>query len=84
LAFFRDTPPLRERSVYPFEYPKEWVYEGMAWNESYLLRAFLSYNERFRTAFFISFLKCFHKDYIESRLPLLAMDKGGSIWIQKL
>ena len=24
---------------YPFEYPKEWIYEGRAWNENYILRA---------------------------------------------
>lgn len=69
---------------YPFEYPKEWVYEGRAWNESYLLRAFLSNSETFRIAFFTSFLQCFHKDYIEIRMPLLARCSGGSIWIQKL
>ena len=27
--------------AYPFEYPQEWVEEGRAWNEAYLLRAFL-------------------------------------------
>ena len=69
---------------YPFEYPKEWVYEGRAWNESYLIRAFLSYNETFRTAFFTSFLQCFHKNHLESRMPLFSRCEGGSIWIQKL
>ena len=29
---------------YPFEYPREWIYEGRAWNEAYMLRAFLMYN----------------------------------------
>ena len=28
--------------AYPFEYPQEWVEEGRAWNEAYLLRAFCS------------------------------------------
>ena len=28
---------------YPFEYPKQWVYQGRAWNEAYLARAFLQY-----------------------------------------
>ena len=33
---------------FPFEYPREWVVEGRSWNEAYVLRAFLSFNERFR------------------------------------
>src|SRR5262249_51820098 len=37
---------------YPFEYPKEWVYGGRAWNESYLLRAFLQYNRSFQVQFY--------------------------------
>ena len=38
-----------------FEYPKPWVTEDRAWNEAYLLRAFLEYNERFRILLFISY-----------------------------
>lgn len=68
---------------YPFEYPKEWIFEGRAWNESYFLRAFLSYNNSFRIIFFTSFLQCFHKNRLGSEMPLLMRDKGGSIWIQK-
>jgi hypothetical protein len=32
---------------YPFEYPRQWVEEGRAWNEAYLLEAFLSFNSEF-------------------------------------
>ena len=28
---------------FPFEYPQAWLAEGRAWNEAYLLRAFLQY-----------------------------------------
>lgn len=69
---------------YPFEYPKEWIYEGRAWNESYMLRAFLLYNNSFRITFFTSFMQRFHRNYLESRIPLFARNDGGSIWIQKL
>lgn len=37
---------------YPFEYPREWVYAGRAWNETYLLRAFLQYNNSFQIVLF--------------------------------
>ena len=32
---------------YPFEYPKHWLEEGRAWNEAYMLRSFLQYNNSF-------------------------------------
>jgi len=31
-----------------FEYPEKWLREGRSWNEAYLLRAFLMFNEAFR------------------------------------
>ena len=37
---------------YPFEYPRQWVFEGRAWNENYILRAFLQYNKSFKIVFF--------------------------------
>ena len=68
---------------YPFEYSKEWIYEGRTWNESYFLRAFLSYNSAFRIVFFTSFMQYFYKNRLENQMPLLMRDIGGSIWIQK-
>ncbi|MCF2146677.1 class I SAM-dependent methyltransferase [Desmonostoc muscorum LEGE 12446] len=69
---------------YPFEYPKAWIYEGRAWNESYLLRAFLSYNNRFKIVFFNTFLEHFYKDMFLSDMPLCMKNPGGSIWLQKI
>ena len=36
---------------WPFEYPADWIREGRAWNEAYLLRAFLSFNPAFKIIF---------------------------------
>lgn len=69
---------------YPFEYPKEWVYEGKAWNESYLLRAFLSYNISFKVVLFTSLLQRFYKNFVETKMPLFTRCDGGSIWIQRV
>lgn len=69
---------------YPFEYPKEWIYEGRAFNESYILRAFLQYNNDFRTIFFNTFLEYFFKDKFVSEMPLCLKNPGGSIWIKKI
>lgn len=68
---------------YPFEYPKEWIYEGRAWNEAYLLRAFLQYNNKFEIQFFNTLLEHFYRDIFFSDMPLCLKNPGGSIWIKK-
>jgi hypothetical protein len=68
---------------YPFEYPKEWVYEGRAWTEAYLLRAFLQYNNCFRIVLMNTFLEQFHRKFFEQSMPLCLKNPGGSIWIRK-
>ena len=37
---------------YPFDYPVDWVEEGRGWNEAYVLRAFLEYNDDFEVVLF--------------------------------
>lgn len=69
---------------YPFEYPLDWVYEGRAWNETYLLRAFLQYNERFQIQLCNTFIDWFHKEKYFHDMPLVQKNTGGSIWIKKL
>ena len=68
---------------YPFEYPKEWIYQGIAWNEAYLLRAFLQYNDTFEIVFFNTFMEHFHEEKFNSYMPLCMKNRGGSIWIRK-
>lgn len=70
--------------LYPFEYPKDWIYSGRAWNEAYLLRAFLSFNERFRIMFFNSYLRLFHSQQMVDALPLSARNPGGSLWLERV
>jgi hypothetical protein len=60
------------------------VYEGRAWNEAYLLRAFLQYNRAFRVQFFNHYLLQFHAERIGATMPLLLQAPGGSIWLEKL
>jgi methyltransferase family protein len=68
---------------YGFEYPKEWIYEGRAWNEAYMLRAFLQYNDAFQIVFFNTFLEHFYEDYFAQHMPLCLKNLGGSIWLRK-
>lgn len=68
---------------YPFEYPKDWVIDcKRSWNEDYLLRAFLSYNKKFKIIAFNTFLEEFHENWFRENMPLCMKDKGGSIWLE--
>jgi len=69
---------------WPFEYPKAWIREGRAWNEAYLLRAFLQYNENFEIIYFSDYLARKHHDWLRKQMPLLAEHPGGNIWLRKV
>lgn len=68
---------------FPFEYPKKWVFEGRFWNEAYLLRAFLQYNNAFEIVLFHSFLEKFHAKAAMEFFPLFENGMGSSIWLRK-
>jgi predicted O-methyltransferase YrrM len=73
---------------YPFEYPKEWVYQGRAWNEAYTLRAFLQYNTAFKVVFYGDFINNFYQEKLHEveRLPLVLKNTNlfmGNIWLRK-
>ena len=89
--FFKILPSLAEGVnihlhdiFYPFEYPKEWIYEGRAWNENYVLHAFLQYNSAFKITFFSNFLARFHHRTFHEKMPLCMKNTGGSIWLQRV
>jgi predicted O-methyltransferase YrrM len=65
-----------------FEYPSNWVLEGRNWNECYLLRAFLTYNSKFKILMFNSFMHGFNKLGFEN-LSDCYKSFGGSLWIKK-
>jgi len=68
---------------FPFEYPKAWIYEGRAWNEAYLLRAFLQYNNKFSVVLINTFVEHFHKAFFQKKMPLCLKNTGGSLWMRK-
>lgn len=89
--FFEVLPALKPGVVvhvhdvyWPFEYPEHWVMEGRAWNEAYLLRAFLQYNERFQILLFNNFLAQRRGPECRELVPLFAKDPGSSIWLRKV
>jgi hypothetical protein len=68
---------------YPFEYPEAWLREGIAWNEAYMLRAFLSHNSNYDILLFTTYLQRKFPDFFSRHFPLCAKNTGGSLWIQK-
>src|SRR5579875_453538 len=68
---------------YPFEYPEEWVREGRAWTEAYLLRAFLAFNREFEIVAFNTYLERFHRPWFERHMPLCLRNEGGSVWVRR-
>jgi predicted O-methyltransferase YrrM len=70
--------------LYPFEYPKEWLLEGRAWNEQYILRAFLEFNTQFEIILFNAYLELIYREELEKKFPLIFKNGGGSIWIKRI
>lgn len=89
---FFEILPVLERGVYvhihdilyPFEYHKEWVYEGRAWNEAYMLRAFLEFNVQFEIVLFNTYMQHFYRDWFQAHMPLCLINTGGSIWLRRV
>lgn len=69
---------------WPFTYPEEWVCEGRAWTEAYLVRAFLQFNNAFRILYFSSYLH--PKVRLTASEPFcvnFGPNDGGSLWIER-
>ncbi len=89
--FFRVIPQLAPGVLihvhdifYPFEYPRQWIFDGRAWNEAYLLHAFLMSNRTVRIEYWCDFIGRFHRDRLAGHLPLCLRNTGGSIWLRRI
>jgi predicted O-methyltransferase YrrM len=77
-------------AFWPFDYPDAYLARRWAWNELYLLRAFLAFNSSFEIVLFPSYLEEFHRDELEAALPVALTHplrwptlRGASIWIRR-
>lgn len=68
--------------VYPFEYPAQWVYEGRAWNEAYMLHALLIGSTTLRIVWWNSAMAHHHFDATAAAMPRWAEKTGGSIYLE--
>ena len=69
--------------LYPFEYPREWVAAGRAWNEAYLWRAFLQYNAAFQILACNTYLEFLFEEFFRQHMPLCLRNRGGSLWVTR-
>jgi predicted O-methyltransferase YrrM len=88
--FFEILPVLADgvvihlHDVFPtLEYPAEWVYEGRAWNEQYVLHAFLQYNRCFEVFLWPLLLYGLEPENMARRFPALGRSQGASWWMRK-
>jgi hypothetical protein len=69
---------------WPFEYPQEWIVERKrAWNECYILRAFLQYNDAFKIVLYAQYLKHKHGALMREFFPAWWDEPGSALWIRK-
>lgn len=68
---------------WPFEYPLAWIEENRAWNEVYLLRAFLSFNVAFEIVLFSHLMWRRHREVLARDFPLAVKNVGASLWLRR-
>lgn len=69
---------------YPFEYPQFCILKGIYWNESYMLRAFLSHNHAYEIVLFSHYLAAFYLPALHAFHPLCVKNTGGNLWLRKI
>jgi predicted O-methyltransferase YrrM len=88
--FFEILPRLKPgtlihlHDVFPaFEYPLEWLRSGRAWNEQYVLRAFLQFNASFTIKLFGNHMVERYPGWFRTHMPLCLKNPGGAFWMQR-
>jgi predicted O-methyltransferase YrrM len=69
---------------WPLEYPDDWIKEGRAWNELYLLRALLQYSSGYEVLFFADYLRQMHFEWFRKNAPTFTKNTGGNFWMKKM
>lgn len=72
---------------WPFEYAEGWLRAGHAWNEAYLLRAFLMGNRDFRFLLWPSYLEARRTEAFRQQWPYPSTSGGPahvSLWLERV
>ena len=81
-----------------FEYPREWIEEGVELNEQYMLRSFLQFNTVFEVVLLSDYMEKHQKSWFEAHMPnclrpherhpvtkqLIPNITGQSLWIRRI
>lgn len=73
--------------VMPRNYWQEWVTGSkLFWNESYMLHAFLAFNDSFKITWAAQYMQTYHHEKIEKSFPFFDNQKHklSSFWIQRV
>jgi hypothetical protein len=74
---------------YPFEYPVDWIFNRkISWNELYVLRAFLMYNEAFDVKYFNDAFVLKERNLLQTGIAKPILDNlmhnpGGGLWLKR-
>lgn len=71
----------------PTNYWKDWTYEGTKfWNESYLLHAFMLFNDTYQVCWASRYMQLSHSDTMKQIMPffLPKNQRCTSFWVQKI
>lgn len=66
-----------------FEYPRDWVFQGRAWSEAYLMRAFLQFNDAFEVVLSTHWLHGHHRDRFGPALSPALVNPGAGLWLRR-
>ena len=66
-----------------FEYPIYWLEKGWAWNEAYLLRAFLMGNKDYEVLLMTNYLTYRYPELLKKSYSKEDILNGGDLWIRK-
>ena len=70
--------------VFPrFEYPLSWLKRGWYWNEDYLLRSFLMFNDAFEILIWPSLLLGLDAERTAKLMPLCLKNTGSSFYMRR-
>jgi predicted O-methyltransferase YrrM len=68
----------------PQDYPMDWIARGMYWNESYLVHAFMLFNDAFQTVWAARYMQVHHGDALRRVFPYFETDhRLSSFWIER-
>lgn len=70
--------------MWPLSYPEVWLTEGRAWNESYLLKAFLQFNDSFEVEYSMGYAILPVLERVKREMPRVFEGAGTAFWIRRV